>query len=104
MFKKRKYTILTVLVIGVVSGILLASRLDICSRSNAEVEKQAVSSNLEVFENAFVEVVDRVKPAVVNITTEHIEKYRDFWSPFGEDPFDDLFRYFFTKWEAIISL
>jgi len=36
-----------------------------------------------------------VKPAVVSIATERIEKYRDSFGPFGDDSFDELFRYFF---------
>jgi len=97
MVEKRKYAILTALIIGILSGFLIAARLDIFSNSDAEVEKSQVSGNLEAFENAFVEVIDRIKPAVVSIATERIEKYQDSFGPFGDDAFDELFRHFFGQ-------
>ncbi len=97
--KKKHNFFLIALIIGILSWFLIAARLDVFSSSDAEVEKHQVSGNLEAFENAFVEVIDRVKPAVVSIATERIEKYRDSFGPFGfgDDSFDELFRHFFGQ-------
>lgn len=55
--------------------------------------KSAVSPEAEQ-ENAFIRVAGEVGPAVVNISTEQVEKVR-VYSPFEDEFFKDFFRDFF---------
>jgi hypothetical protein len=70
----------------------------------AAAPRQAVPANVpkepESLQDAFIRIAKDVGPAVVSISTEQIERVRQYMrgiprSPFmGEDPFEDLFRQF----------
>ena len=86
------------LIVGVVGGFLLATRLNLLPSTKAEYE--SVSSpviNEQVLENSFVKVAKEVGPAVVSISTEHTEKVgpRNYFHSFGDDEFDRFFGQFF---------
>jgi serine protease Do len=71
----------------------------------AAAPRQAVPANVpkepESLQDAFIRIAKDVGPAVVSISTEQIERVRQYMrgiprSPFmGEDPFEDLFRQFY---------
>jgi len=51
-------------------------------------------------QNSFIRVAESVKPSVVNISATRVEKSSfsfKFRSPFGEDPFEEFFKYFFPQ-------
>ena len=66
---------------------------------------QAASGEAESLQNAFIRVGEQAGPAVVSISTEQIERVKQYFrgfprSPFfgrggGEDPFEDFFRQFY---------
>ncbi len=59
----------------------------------------AVAVSGVIIENPFVEVAEKVKPAVVQITTTKVVKYR-YWDPFDDSfggQFEDLFPEFFGR-------
>lgn len=98
----------TFLIVGVVAGILFAARLDLLPLTCAQkkpplqpVRKTAIFKGLAGIpsEDAFIRVAKEVYPAVVSITTVHVEKIKGFsrrsHSPFGDDFFDEFFRDFF---------
>jgi len=61
-------------------------------------EKLTPPPQLLNLQSAFVRIAESVKPAVVNISATRIEKSQftfKFRSPFGEDPFEEFFKYFF---------
>jgi len=61
------------------------------SASSAVKPLQIVdSSGAYSIQNAFVQVIKMVKPAVVMITTEKTITYK-YWNPFGDDFFSDFF-------------
>lgn len=115
--KKIRVSMLVALVVaGVVGGILIATRLELLPTTGAETKTPpptivasesarlrqdfgGLSSKALATEGAFISVAREVYPAVVSITTVHIEKmggfrYR-FHEPFGDDFFDEFFREFF---------
>jgi len=47
-------------------------------------------------QDAFVKVAKEVGPAVVSISTEHVERYQTRYYPFEDDFFNDFFRDFFV--------
>lgn len=98
------------LAMGLVLGFLIASGLDLSPQSKAEVKSEAtnvVQGDEVEIENAFMKVASNVGPAVVSISTEHIEKgrggIRRYYfgpqeSPFGHDDFfNQFFRDFFGE-------
>lgn len=81
--------------IGVIIGLVSASRLDILSRTMAEDGPAEISKGN--FEDAIEKVASAVGKAVVSISTEHIEKVggpksrRYYFGSPQESPFDDDF-------------
>lgn len=84
------------LIVGLISGLLIATGLNLSSTTDAEIKSNAIE-----VESAFVKVAEKVGPAVVSISTEHIERVRrreyHFGPFFGDDFFDDFFREFFGE-------
>lgn len=100
MFKKMPFFV-TVLLIGLIAGILIATKLDLSPESNAQqstVPKLSAGGSDAINENVFVKVSEAVGPSVVSISTERIRKVgmRRFRTPFeNDDVFDRFFRDFF---------
>lgn len=102
MIKKTPFFI-SMLLIGLIAGILIAIRLDFLPEGNTEqkviieAEQESVTiGNLPAKasdENVFIKVAESAGPSVVSISTERIERIgpRRFISPFGEDDFFDRF-------------
>lgn len=110
-----------VLIVGVICGLILASRLDFMPQTQAQPrltvgqadvgqarqteggqEKQeatpAPTTPAESLESSFVKVAEEIGPAVVSISTEHTEKIskRQFFGPqFRDEFFDEFFKEFF---------
>lgn len=98
---KKTPVFITILLIGLVCGILIATKLDFTPQGNAEQQK-AIEVRKPAGppdENVFVKVAELVGPSVVSISTEQIHKIpaRRFVSPFRESPFgeEDFFDRFF---------
>lgn len=97
--KRRIQQLFVACVVGVVIGVLMPVRLGhICA---IEAETTALGPNAVPSESAFISVAEMVYPAVVSITTVHIEKvkgfgYREF-GPFNEDFFGQFFKDFFGQ-------
>jgi serine protease Do len=91
--ENRTIFVMMALIIGLISGLLIAGGLNINPTTKAEIK----GNELEV-ENAFVKVAEKIGPAVVSISTEHIEHARReyYFGPFfGDEFFDDFFKEFF---------
>jgi serine protease Do len=95
-----------VVLAGVLSGreVLWSGSLKPASQAAlASSQAQAATSEAESLQGAFIRVAQQVGPAVVSISTEQIERVRQYFraiprSPFfggGEDPFEDFFRQFY---------
>ncbi len=96
------------LLAGVVLAGLLGGRADLWSSSAKPASPgtggllssaQAASSEAESLQAAFMRIAQQVGPAVVSISTEQIERVRQYFRghPFfgGEEPFEDFFRQFY---------
>ncbi len=99
---KKKRLKIGLLIIG--SGLLILGGvlLSVAQRTSAgsiwkEIDKDAPSVDIR---KGFADLVERVKPAVINIyTTQKIKmRRRDFGSPFfwDEDPFENFLKRFFN--------
>ena len=97
--------VLFLLAVGIGIGTLITDRVSATGPGDSKLEMQPagkpVSSALQAFSQAFVDVADHVGPAVVNINTEEIVSRQNRGrAPFGGpgmgegDPFD-MFRDFF---------
>ncbi len=126
------------LIVGLISGLLIATGLNLTSTTDAEIKSPEISpleiarqsqglspgnspnssgkkfrglnpgnsseflgsDEIEV-ESAFVKVAEKVGPAVVSISTEHIERVKRreyYFGPFSDDDFfSDFFREFFGE-------
>ncbi len=96
---------------GLISGFLIASGLNLSPQSKAEVKLQtanpAPAINEVETENSFIKVASSVGPAVVSVSTEHTEKIkrgmRHYYvgpqgGQFGNDEFfNQFFRDFFGE-------
>lgn len=90
----------SLLVVGLIVGVLLSMKLDIFSPAQSQ---NIVSPSFEGFrmEDAIINVANTVGKAVVSISTVHTTKIGGrryyFGYPFGESPFgeDEFFRRFF---------
>ena len=62
---------------------------------HAQSKKEAYITDALALQNVFADIAEKVKPAVVQITTEKITTYtRRYWDPFEDffsSPFDDFF-------------
>ncbi|MFC1699318.1 Do family serine endopeptidase [Candidatus Omnitrophota bacterium] len=83
---------------GLVAGVLLAVRFDLIPLTKAARQHlDATPIDAGLLENSFVAVAKKVGPAVVSISTEHIQKVapgRQYYS-FGDGKFDSNFDRFF---------
>ncbi|MBF0339071.1 MAG: DegQ family serine endoprotease [Nitrospirae bacterium] len=96
MVFKRKVAFATSLIaVGLVIGLILASNLNIQNQSVAQSKEVAPHSKaiLEQFSNALVEVTEVARPAVVNISTMKTVEMKD--NPMGRFFDDPFFRRFF---------
>ena len=95
------------LVIGVLAAGILGGRADLWS-SSARPSPQGLSSSAQAaigdadaLQGAFIRIAQQVGPAVVSISTEQVERVRQYFRghPFfggqGSEPFDDFFRQFY---------
>ena len=102
---KKTPIFITMLLIGLICGIFIATKLDFSPESDAEITGRDTATVIPgsapkaADENVFIKVAESVGPCVVSISTEHITKIgpRRFVSPFREGPFggDDFFDRFF---------
>ena len=95
-----------VLLAGLVSG-----NPDLSSGSNQAIAPsgliaaaQAAPSEAESLQGAFIRISERVGPSVVSISTEQIERVRQYFrvhpffgSGYGDDPFEEFFRQFYGE-------
>jgi len=92
--------------VGFVSvALLLGGRVDLWSSSARPSQAGAASSaqaaglgEAEVLQSAFQRIAEQAGPAVVSISTEQIERvkqYFRFHPFFGEEPFEEFFRQFY---------
>lgn len=94
--ENRIIFVVMALIVGLISGLLIATGLNLTSNTDAETKSNEIEA-----ENAFVKVAEKVGPAVVSISTEYIEKVERreyYFGPFfGDDFFNDFFREFFGE-------
>lgn len=80
-----------------------AIQAGLVSSAQAAQQAAAAPSEAETLQEAFVRISEQAGPAVVSISTEQIEKVRQYFRghPFfgsnGEDPFEDFFRQFYGE-------
>ncbi|MGC2424716.1 MAG: DegQ family serine endoprotease [Nitrospirota bacterium] len=87
--------VLLLLALGVASGLIISSRLDIMNIGRAQKDKPfKVSPALTEISGALADVASQVTPTVVNISTTKTVKPDEQLNPFFEDPF---FRKFFGQ-------
>jgi serine protease Do len=99
---------LATLIVGILAAVLLDGRVELWSSSAkpgassgpslASSAQAAVPGEGELLESAFNRVYQQVGPAVVSISTEQIERvkqYFRFHPFFGDEPFDEFFRQFY---------
>jgi len=89
MNQRILYKLVMFIILSIITGIFLG--MPGC--------KQKERSEVVGFPQSFADLAEKVKPAVVNISTEMTVKipgspFRHFFGP-GESPFDDFFRRFF---------
>lgn len=107
--KSVKGILTLTLALGIIIGIGIATKLNLSPQTIAQDEpKSAYKGGSAILgprvceEDAFMAVAEEVGPAVVSISTEHVQKLRSmiYRSPFGsgrEDAFDQFFREFFGE-------
>ena len=112
--KRRSLKVIGVVGIGgVLLAGLLSGRVDLWSSSANPPSRgrdlmapasssaaQAAPSEAESLQGAFVRIGQQVGPAVVSISTEQIERVRQYFRVhpfFGEEPFEDFFRQFYGE-------
>jgi serine protease Do len=94
MMKKNAVTIVSVAAIAVIIGVFLALQPG-CKKMNESYEVIG-------FPKSFADLAEKVKPAVVNISTTSIVKipggpFRHFFGPDEGGPFGDFFHNFFGQ-------
>jgi serine protease Do len=97
MGKKAKLIIgiLVVFLLGTISGFIITAQLKISNLEGKDAKVYFVEGDSGEVESPFIKVAEMVTPAVVNISTEKVVKFKG--SPFfdQQDPFDELFRKYF---------
>ncbi len=84
--------VIVLLTLGVASGLIISSRLDIMNIGRAQKDKPfKVSPALTQISDALADVASQVTPTVVNISTTKTVKPEDQLNPFFEDPFHKFF-------------
>jgi serine protease Do len=80
--------VIVLLMMGVASGLIISSRLDIVNISRAQKDKPfKVSPALVQISDALADVASQVTPTVVNISTTKTVKPEEQINPLFEDPF-----------------
>lgn len=94
MKKQKKLIILFIGITSILLGVVVTLSINISiQRNQANSEERVVPSKEALsLQNSFIEVANKVGPAVVNISTEQILKYRYY-----SDDFDDFFKRFFNE-------
>jgi serine protease Do len=84
--------------------LIVSVTLTACAKpeeKNPEVENKDLEVHKDISLPSFADLVERLKPSVVNISTTSVVRIRGFFpfeSPFGEhDPFEEFFRRFFGE-------
>jgi len=92
--KSQKIAVLTVGIVGVLIGVIIILSLNISEEKKILISTEKLNPSREAMslQNSFIAVADLVSPAVVNISTEQILKYRYY----GYD-YDDFFDRFFDS-------
>jgi len=97
MKKNLKWILLaiTVFLVGTISGFIITAQLRLSNLEGKDAKVYFVEGDSGELESPFVKVAEMVTPAVVNISTERVVKFRQ--SPFFDEnePFDEFFRKFF---------
>ncbi len=94
------------IVSGVVALGVLSGRADLWSSSGKPMAPQAPSAqaataaggDADALQSAFMRIAQQVGPSVVSVSTEQIERVRQYFrsQPFlGEEPFEDFFHQFY---------
>ena len=80
--------VIVLLMLGVASGLIISSRLDIMNISRAQKDKPfKVSPALIQISDSLADVASQVTPTVVNISTTKTVKPDEQLNPFFDDPF-----------------
>jgi serine protease Do len=80
--------VIVLLMLGVASGLIISSRLDIMNISRAQKDKPfKVSPALIQISDGLADVASQVTPTVVNISTTKTVKPDEQLNPFFDDPF-----------------
>jgi len=104
--KRRAFkTIGLAMLIGVLGMALLTGRSELWSSSARPAPQggftssaQAAPSEAEALQSAFIRIAQQAGPAVVSISTEQIERVRQYFRVhpfFGDEPFEEFFRQFY---------
>ena len=79
-------------------GELWSSSVKPLLQAGSTSSAQAAPSEAETLQSAFVRISQQVGPAVVSISTEQIERVKQYFRGqpfFGDQPFEDFFRQFY---------
>jgi serine protease Do len=92
----------SVLLIGLLGGRveLWSSNVKPASQGTLTSSAQAASSEAETLQEAFGRIARQVGPSVVSISTEQIERVKQYFRVhpfFGDEPFEDFFRQFYGE-------
>ncbi len=97
MAKKLKFALLIIFIFlaGTISGFIITAQLKLSNLEGKDTKPYFVEGDSGTLESPFVRVAEIATPAVVNISTERVVKFRT--SPFFDenDPFEQFFRKFF---------
>jgi len=95
----------TVLVVGVLAAGTLGGRVDLWSSSarpspQGASAAQAAGGEADMLQNAFIRIAQQVGPAVVSISTEQVERVRQYFRghPFFGGPGGEQFEEFFRQY------
>ncbi|MFH1360145.1 MAG: Do family serine endopeptidase [Candidatus Omnitrophota bacterium] len=101
MDKNRKFVAFSILLCGIIVGLIISARLDLnpVAKSENPVSPTIPLVQAENFTEAIEKVAEVVGPTVVSIRTESVKTYsmkrQLFGSPFQDDLFDRFFEDFF---------
>ncbi|MFH1825554.1 MAG: hypothetical protein ABH873_10105 [Candidatus Firestonebacteria bacterium] len=95
--RKQKRFILFVVIPGVLIGIFITLGVNISIKRLQVMGEEKITPSQEALslQSSFVEISNKVGPAVVNVSTEQVLKYKYF----GYD-FEDFFNRFFDEDES----
>ena len=100
-------TIAGIIALGgiLVGRVELWSNTKPVSQASSLPAAQAAAGEADSLQNAFTRIAQQVGPAVVSISTEQVERVRQYFrgfprfgaNPGGEEPFEDFFRQFYGE-------